>query len=291
MTIETILGFGREVTELGYVLTAVYAFGLWLLVRLVLRAWRRMSERVVAVKGKTAATTTAFFGAVLKVAAYSLAVYLVLVQFKAFKSLGNLVLGASSVVGVAVALAAQESMANLVGGIFLSVYQPFRVNDLVYLPEKNITGRVREIGMRHTILLTTQNTEVIIPNSVMNSTIIENRDLESFYTNFLVFSISYSSSIDQAMEIIGRYASNHPLLLDNRSPADRAANKPLFKIVVIDLGAYSVDLRLSFATKNAADGFAMCCDLRKSVKEAFDKEGVVIPFPTTEIIDNSVKNN
>lgn len=286
MNIKDLLGIGTEVTEFGYILTAVYALILWLCAKLVLRAYRKMTEAMIERKGKTAATTYSFLNNIVKVAVYALIVYLILIQFRAFKSLGNVVLGTSSVIGVAVALAAQESMSNIVGGFFLSLYQPFRVNDLISLPDKNISGRIKEIGMRHTVIVTFANTEVIVPNSIMNSTIIENKDIGHKYNNYLTFSISYSSNIDQAMEIIRNQALAHPLLLDIRSKQEKEKGVSAANVVVIDLGAYSVDLRLSFYTKDAANGFSAVCDLRKSVKEAFDQEGIVIPFPTREIIQN-----
>lgn len=276
MTIQEILAFGNNITEMGLILTVLYAVALWMGVRFILRLYKKMVDRIIETKGRSEATTIIFLGNVLKAASYALAVYLVLVQFKALQSLGNLLLGASSILGVAVTLAGQESVSHLVGGLFLSVYQPFRVNDLIHLPEKGITGRIKEIGMRHTIIVTAANTEVIVPNSIMNSTIIENRDIGDFYNNTLIFSIGYQSDMDKAMAIINEQVKKHPLLLQEKKDA--------VNTVVFDLGAYSVDLRVVFATKDATDGFKMSADLRKSVKEAFEQSKIEIPFPTTQIL-------
>lgn len=276
MTIQEILAFGNNITEMGLILTVLYAVALWMGVRFILRLYKKMVDRIIETKGRSEATTIIFLGNVLKAASYALAVYLVLVQFKALQSLGNLLLGASSILGVAVTLAGQESVSHLVGGLFLSVYQPFRVNDLIHLPEKGITGRIKEIGMRHTIIVTAANTEVIVPNSIMNSTIIENRDIGDFYNNTLIFSIGYQSDMDKAMAIINEQVKKHPLLLQEKKDA--------VNTIVFDLGAYSVDLRVVFATKDATDGFKMSADLRKSIKEAFDQSKIEIPFPTTQIL-------
>lgn len=276
MTIQEILAFGNNVTEMGLILTVLYAVVLWLGVRFILRLYKKMINRIIETKGRAEATTAIFLGNVLKAAIYAVAAYLVLVQFKALQSLGNLLLGASSILGVAVTLAGQESVSHLIGGLFLSIYQPFRVNDLIHLPEKGITGRIKEIGMRHTVIVTAANTEVIIPNSIMNSTIVENRDIGGYYNNTLIFSIGYQSDIDKAIAIINEETKKHPLLL--------ADKKDSVNTIVFELGAYSVDLRVSFVTKDAGDGFKMSADLRKNVKQAFDRSGIEIPFPTTQIL-------
>lgn len=284
MNFLEIFEIGKTVTEMGFVLTLLYAFLIIIGIRFVLKTYQRFAQKAIEMNGKTAATTFSFFGSILKVAIYALGIYLILEQFTVFKSLGNLLLGASSVIGAAVALSSQESIANLVGGIFLSLYQPCRVDDMICLPEKNITGRIKEISMRHTVILTSSNTEIIVPNSVMNSAIIENKDRSGKIMNFLIFSISYESNINLAMKIMVDEASKHPFLLDTRSEEEIQLNKPVVKAVVYELNAYSVDLRLSFPTKDASDGFAMRCDLLKSIKEAFDKAKIQIPYPTTAVV-------
>lgn len=290
MDIQKIFEIGKTVTEMGLVLTLLYALLVIVAIRFTLRTYHRFAQKAIEINGKTAATTFSFFGSILKVAIYALGIYLILEQFTIFKSLGNLLLGASSVIGAAVALASQESIANLVGGIFLSLYQPCRVDDMISLPEKNITGRIKEISLRHTIILTSGNTEIIIPNSVMNSAIIENKDRSGKIMNFLIFSISYDSDLDLAMKIMAEKANEHPCLFDVRTEEEVQQNKPLVKAVVYELNDYSVDLRLSFPTKDASDGFTMRCDLLKNIKEAFDQAGILIPYPISEIIQSKRKS-
>lgn len=284
MNLEQVLSFGKEVTELGFILTAVYACILFVLAKIALRIIHKMTKSYVARRGKSAETMMGFVYKIVKVFAYGIVIYLVLTQFKALRSLGNIALGASSVVGVAMALACQQSIANLVGGFFLSMYQPIRVNDLIFLTEHNITGRVKEIGTRHTVLVTFNNTEIIIPNSVMNTTIIENRDINKQYYNFLTFSISYDSDVDLAMKLVQELALNHPLLLDVRNQTQKANKEPNAKVIVSELGSYSIQLRLGFNTSNINDGWTMSADLRKSVLSAFKANGIQIPYPITQII-------
>ncbi len=281
---EEILSYGIKYTEMGFVLTFVYAFFLYVMARVTLRLINRFTNRIIEQKGKSAVTLVRFLQSLAKVAIYALFVYLVLVQFRVFSTLGNVLLGTSSVFGVAIALASQESMSNFVGGFFLSMYQPIRVNDYVTIQDKNIAGRVKEIGFRQTTIITINNTEITVPNSIMNSSVIENMDICGPYKNLLVFSIGYSCSMDDAIKIITENTIKHPLVIDTRTEDEKAQGHHVAPTHVINLGNYSVDIRVSFFTKDFADGFSTSCDLRKSVKEEFDKLGIVIPFPTQTII-------
>ncbi len=275
---ESILAFGIEYTEMGYLLTFVYALILFVTAKLLLRAFKRICERSVLKKGKSAETIYNFSLNIVKVLVYGFLIYLILIQFKAFSSLGTLLLGTSSVFGVALALASQESMSNIVGGFFLAFYQPFRVDDLICIVDKNINGRIKEIGLRHTVVVTFENSEIVIPNSIMNSSIIENKDSSYPFNNFLTLSISYESNIDDAMNIIKECAINHYLVLNDE-------DKEYISCIVINLGDYGIDLRLSFHTKNASDGFIATCDLRKAIKEKFDESKIVIPYPTHVVLN------
>jgi small-conductance mechanosensitive channel len=101
---------------------------------------------------------------------------------------------------------------------------------------------------------------------------------------FVEVGISYGSSIDKAMEVMRSEAQNHPYFIDNRSEDDMAANVPAVTVRVIQLADSSVQLRASVWAKDPSTGFAMKCDLLKSIKERFEREGIEIPFPHRVVI-------
>lgn len=284
MNVVELLSYGKEVTDLGYILTVAYSLALYCIARFLLNACHKMIQKIIAKHGTFAETAYGFLYKVAKIVVYAIVLYLILMQFKALKSLGSVILGTSSLVGVALALAGQESMSNIVSGFFLSMYQPIRVNDLITLTDKNITGRVKEIGTRHTVLVTFNNTEVIVPNSVLNSSIIENKDINKRYFNFLIFSISYDSDMDKAISIIKEKVNAHPLLVDDRTEEQIATNAEIVKVLVINLAEHSIDLRAGFSTADMISGVMMSADLRKSVLEEFRKAGIKVPYSITEII-------
>ena len=96
--------------------------------------------------------------------------------------------------------------------------------------------------------------------------------------------ISYDSDINKAMEIIKEEILNHPDYFDNRTEEQIADGMEPVDVKVIGFGDSSINLRAWVWTKDPALAFKIGCDLNKSVKERFDREGVEIPFPYRTIV-------
>ena len=281
--LTTILNFGKEFTKSGLLLTVLFSIVVLLAAKKLVKTASCIMKKTVVKYGADAVTGYNFLNKVVEVLIYALAIILILNQFTAFDGVSTIFAASASVIGVAAALASQESMANFIGGVFLATMQPFKVGDLIVLTDKNITGTVADIGLRHTTIKTFDNTEMIIPNSTMNTAIIENKSSATHFTVRLVFGISYDSDVKRAMEIMREHAEKHPKMLDIRTEEDKAEGKPVVSVSCVNLGDFSVDLRVNVQTKTAADGAALSSDLRLSIKEAFEKEGINIPFPTMQI--------
>ena len=164
------------------------------------------------------------------------------------------------------------------------IFKPFRVNDLVdvgSLPK----GRVEDITLRHTVIRNFENRRLIIPNSVISSEVVVNSSIvEESICNFLDIGISYDSDIDKAMEIMRSEAMAHPDFMDNRSDEEKENDEHPVSVRVMGFGDSSVNLRAFIWTLDHTSGFHLKTDLNKSIKEAFDKEGIEIPFPYRTIV-------
>lgn len=180
--------------------------------------------------------------------------------------------------------ASQQAFANIVSGIFIVIFKPFRVNDLVdvgSLPK----GRVEDITLRHTVIRNFENRRLIIPNSVISSEIVVNSSIvEESICNFLDLGISYDSDIDRAMEIIRSEAMAHPDFMDNRSEEEKLNDKHPIDVRVMGFGDSSVNLRAFIWTRDHSSGYRLKTDLNKTIKEQFDKQGIEIPFPYRTIV-------
>lgn len=201
-----------------------------------------------------------------------------------FKRIGSAMFTYSAIVTAAIGFAAQQPIANIISGIFIILFKPFRVGDMVILPDTN-KGVIEDITLRHTIIRDPENRSIIVPNTTINSsTIINSTFADQPVCAFVEVGIGYSSDIDKAISLIREEAMQHPLLIDNRTKEQKAEDAPIVNVRVLELGDSAIKLRAWAWASNSGNAFAMKCDLLKSVKERFDKEEVDIPYPTRNIL-------
>jgi small-conductance mechanosensitive channel len=202
-----------------------------------------------------------------------------------FRSLVVSIFAGSGVLAIIIGFASQQAFSNIVSGIFIAIFKPFRIGDRINFIGKNTFGIVEDITLRHTLIRTFENKRVVVPNSVISNEIIENSDIiEDKVCNHIEMGISYDSNIDKAMEIIKDEAINHEYFMDNRTLQDINSGEPIVDIKVVKFGDSSVNLKAWVWTKDSASGFKLKCDLNKSIKERFDVEGIEIPFPYRTIV-------
>ncbi len=225
-----------------------------------------------------------FFRNALRVLIYLVGFSLAFFAVPNFKTLAQSILAGAGIAAIAVGFASQAALSNIVAGIFIVFFKPFRVKDRVKIRE-NLTGIVENITLRHTIIRDYQQRRVIIPNSIISEEIIVNSDLvESKICEWVDISISYDSDIDLAKQIISEEISIHPNVLDNRDEKHLAAGDPKVRVRLIRLGDFSVDLRAYAWVQNNADGFELRCDSFESIKKRFDRSGIEIPFPHRSLV-------
>ena len=200
------------------------------------------------------------------------------------KALSITMFAGAGILAAIAMFASQQAFANIVSGVFIVIFKPFRVNDLVdvgSLPK----GRVEDITLRHTVIRNFENRRMIIPNSVISSEILVNSNIvDETICNFIDMGISYDSDIDKAMEIMSQTAMAHPNYFDHRSAEDKKKGVPPVMVRVMGFGDSSVNLRAFVWSMDHSTGFEMKTDLNKSFKEEFDKQGIEIPFPYRTIV-------
>lgn len=200
------------------------------------------------------------------------------------RSYGVTLFASAGILAAIVGFASQSAFSNIISGIFIVIFKPFRVGDLINIGELH-AGEVEDITLRHTIIKNFENRRIVIPNSIISEQTITNSTLTDDKVCMFVFmGISYDSDIDLAIKIIQEEAEKHPLQIDNRTQEDIEKGIPQIIVRLTSFGDSSVNLRASVWAKNPGDGFAMKCDLHKSIKERFDKEGIEIPFPHRTIV-------
>ena len=196
-------------------------------------------------------------------------------------------LAGSGIMAIIVGLAAQDSFGNLLSGLFISLFRPFEIGDRVRLVNSNITGYIEDLTLRHTVIRTyVNNSRIIIPNSTINSEIIENSNFKSTTaSNFVDISISNESDLRLAMKIMADIIGAHELYLDQRTPAQIEAAAPKVQVHVQNLGESSINLRARMWTTTVDENFQACSDARIRIMEEFRKNHIDIPYNRVVVLN------
>jgi small-conductance mechanosensitive channel len=210
---------------------------------------------------------------------YTIAVVYIFLNVPYLEKLSSAIFAGAGITAMIIGFASQKALSNIISGIFILMFKPFRVNDTIELNSET-KGRVEEVTLRHTVIKDYENRRIIIPNGVISEATITNSTItDEKIRKFLDIGISYDSNIDKAMAIIREEAENHPFLIDIRTDEEIKAEIPKVVTRLISLGDFSVNIRGYIWAMGNDNAFVMKCDLLKSVKERFDKEGIEIPFP------------
>lgn len=215
---------------------------------------------------------------------FSIAIYFILVNIPVLKNVTNTVFAGAGVIAAIIGFASQQAISNIISGIFLIIFRPFRVDDIIEI-EPLHKGVVEDITLRHTIIRNFENKRVIVPNNVINNAVIVNSDIaDEMVRRQIEIGISYTADMDKAIAIMKEEAMKHALYRDNRSTQDKAHNIDAVDVRVVELGEYFVKLRAYVWTDDHVSGFRLHTDLNKALKKRFDAEGIEFPYPYRNVI-------
>ncbi|MTE25663.1 mechanosensitive ion channel family protein [Winogradskyella ouciana] len=215
---------------------------------------------------------------------YFTGIILCLLAFPSLKGLTQTALGGAGVLALIAGFASQEALSNVIGGIFIISFKPFRVGDLIKVTDTMI-GRVSDITLRHTVIRNFENKMIVIPNAIINKEKLINFDMGELKTcERIEIGISYDSNIDLAKKIMQEECEKHPLILDNRTEQDIQDGKPIVRTALIALNDSSMTIRAWTWGRNFSDSFQLKIDVLESIKKRFDKEGIEIPFPHRTVV-------
>jgi len=214
---------------------------------------------------------------VSKVLLFILAFAVILSKLKIDISAFVVSLGVGS---LAIALAAQESISNMISGFIIMIDRPFRIGDRIRYADNQV-GDVVEIGIRSTKIQDFDNNIVVIPNNEIVKSRLVNITYPTTLTRVVVdVGVAYGSDLVKVKETLLKATENDPDLSVQKSP----------DVFFVNFGAYSLDFRLVAFTDHYTKAWNMQCRLREKVYELFRTEGIEIPFPQTVIHRAENKN-
>ena len=174
------------------------------------------------------------------------------------------------VIGLAVSLAVQGTLANLAGGIQVLVSKPFKAGD--YVEAGGVSGTVQEVGLAYTKLATADNKIISVPNGQISGEKIINYTSEEKRRVDLTFSASYGDPAEKVIGAIRQVVGAHPLAL--------FTPEPFIRVSAYKNSSVEYVVRVWCAT---GDYWTLYHDLLEQVKAAFDREGISMPFSQLDV--------
>ncbi len=199
---------------------------------------------------------------------YLIGLMLVILQVPQLHSLATALLAGAGIAGLAIGYASKDSLSNFTSGIFIAIFQPFRVGDFVDF--RADYGQVEDLTLRHTIIRTSDNRRIIVPNSIMSTEPIINwsiREPEIIWT--VDFDLEKAGDIDMARKIIIDKARSNPMVLKDR-PID---------VLLISSRYSELTLRLEVTIPGRNVAKVISSEIREAVKKEFEVQGIP-PAPT-----------
>ena len=220
-------------------------------------------------KAKADVSLQHFLDSLLKVGLYALLLIWIASYFGFETTSLIAVLGSA---GVTIALALQGSLSNVTGGVLLLILKPFKVGDYIKEDSKGNEGFVTEIGLFYTKLRTIDEKTVVLPNGTLANTSLTNVNETPRRRLIMSFGISYKADIKKAKQIMKELVEKDARFIKGEK----------LQIYVESLDESQVTMGLRAIVKNE-DYFEVKWDYTEAVKEAFDKEGISIPYPQLDV--------
>lgn len=249
--------------------------------RLLHRYFHRAKKaKIVKMDETTYTFLKHFLSALIYVIGISVAIYMI----PSLRTLSISLFAGAGIIAVIVGFASQAAFSNIVAGVFISIFKPFRVGDRIKL-STGLYGVVEDITLRHTVIRTFENIRHVMPNSKISEETIENMDLgDPAIHKFIEYGISYDSDIDKASKIITQELIKHPDSMDKRTPEQKRKREPAVSVRVIGWSDSSITLKAAVWCKDNASAYRLRTDTLKTIKQRFDKEGIEIPFPYRTVV-------
>lgn len=188
------------------------------------------------------------------------------------------VLAGAGVAGLAVSLAAKDTLSNLIAGILLIMDRPFRVGDRIELwsapGETGSWGDVVEVGLRATKIRNPDNLIIVIPNNEIMRRDIVNYTASGEHIRLRIpFGIAYEADLDQAKALLVACAG--------KVVGVQATPAPV--VIVRSFGESAVNLELRVWIEEARRRRTVADQITECAKKAFHREGVEIPYPKRDL--------
>ena len=172
--------------------------------------------------------------------------------------------------GVALGMALSGSMQNLAGGVMILLFRPYKIGDSILAQGQE--GTVKAIQIFSTVLITSDNRTIYIPNGGLSNNVIINYNNQNTRRVEWTIGVEYGTDYDKVRSILQNILSSDERVLKSPSPL----------IVLKELGASSVDILVRVWVKRQSY-WDVYYDVNEKIYKVFESNGINIPFPQLKV--------
>lgn len=227
-------------------------------------------------KGPMEKGVSTFLSSLIRYVLYFLLVMLLLSQFGVTTGSVVAVLGSA---GLTLGLALQGSLANFAGGVLILLLKPFVIGD--YIAAAGEAGTVTEITIFYTKLLTVDNKAVVIPNGTLSNVNITNVSNMEMRRVDIRVGVDYSSDLSKVKEVLLEVARSDEAVVEDEE-------RPI-TVFAAELAESGVNMEMRAWVRNE-DYWTAKWRMTENIKNAFDENGIIIPYPHVQIVTGQDDN-
>jgi len=261
--------FGNVVVELiSSIIIIMVGYLIYVIIDVaVFRAWNKFAKKANIGIGESLGSL--IHGVLKGVLIFLIIVYLLDIWGV---DIGPLLAGLG-IAGLAIALALQPALGNIFSGLSMIFDKSIGIGDVVYL-DLETRGKIEKIGLRSTRIKTFDNELIIVPNSTLASSKIQNVALPEPKTRVVVpFGVAYGSDIERVKKIIMREV----LTLNNISKDP----KPIIRF--LEMGDSSLNFKAYFHVESFENRIDAIDEINTKIYNALNKNDIEIPFPQRDV--------
>lgn len=181
------------------------------------------------------------------------------------------------VAGIAVGLAARDSLENFISGVTILIDRPFSVGDFIEVDDQ--FGRVHEITLRSTRIQTVRNEIIVMPNTQMITQQLINHTKQNTLRVDIPFGIAYKEFPEEARQVVLRLPEGD----------DRILSRPEPTVIVNEMADSSVNMALRFYLRDPTQEVPMRWEYTEKVREALREADIEVPFPHRQLFLDEAK--
>ena len=215
---------------------------------------------------------------IIQIAKYLIYTFAIIVIVRSFGINLNILLTGATAFLVAIGLGLQDIFKDFLSGLLLLFEGTTKVGDIIelvnYNGQSNFVATISEINLRTTKVKTREGKTLIVPNSILTHQSVNNWTYDDSLTRFTIpVTVAYGSDMDLVKQILVKCAQEHPKVKNT---------KPIF-VRLLNFGDNGLELDLVFWADQNFYIEIYKSEIRFAINEEFNKLGVVIPFPQSDV--------